>query len=124
MRSGGDVEGGELEGRSRASKPRALFGRHPDALRVMKTAMSLVPNGPLHRPLHIGYLIVAPPVLLAPIAAVTDLPFRTICEEMGVGITITEFLSAQALDLGARKTVDKVGNTGEHGDGLPKRGNS
>src|SRR5262249_6697330 len=37
-----------------------------------------------------------------------DLPFRTICEDMGVGLTITEFLSAHALSAGARKTVDKM----------------
>jgi nifR3 family TIM-barrel protein len=41
-------------------------------------------------------------------AAVTDLPFRTVCEELGVGLTITEFLSARALTAGARKTVDKL----------------
>jgi tRNA-dihydrouridine synthase B len=62
----------------------------------------------LARPLRIGHLEVELPVLLAPMAAVTDLPFRTVCEEMGVGITITEFLSAQALEKGARKTVDKM----------------
>lgn len=41
-------------------------------------------------------------------AAVTDLPFRTVCEEMGVGLTITEFLSAHALSAGAKKTIDKL----------------
>src|SRR5688572_16051649 len=41
-------------------------------------------------------------------AAVTDLPFRTICEEHGVGLTITEFLSAHALCAGARKTTEKL----------------
>ena len=59
-------------------------------------------------PIQIGHLTVGPPVVLAPMAAVTDLPFRTICEEMGVGLTITEFLSAEALDRGAQKTVDKM----------------
>src|SRR5439155_17845771 len=58
--------------------------------------------------MRIGDLPVDPPVLLAPMAAVTDLPFRTICEEMGVGLTITEFLSANALLEGAKKTVDKL----------------
>jgi tRNA-dihydrouridine synthase B len=48
------------------------------------------------------------PVLLAPMAAVTDLPFRTVCEEMGVGLTITEFLNANALTGGAKKTLDKL----------------
>src|SRR5262245_37972001 len=41
-------------------------------------------------------------------AAVTDLPFRTICEEMGVGLTITEFLSAAAITRGAEKTLEKM----------------
>src|SRR5438270_2809121 len=41
-------------------------------------------------------------------ADVTDLPFRTVCEEMGVGLTITEFLSANALTMGAEKTLGKM----------------
>src|SRR6187200_1939358 len=58
--------------------------------------------------MKIGDLQIAPDVVLAPMAAVTDLPFRTVCEELGVGLTITEFLSAHALTAGARKTVDKM----------------
>src|SRR5499426_2055990 len=58
--------------------------------------------------MRIGDLAVDVPVLLAPMAAVTDLPFRTVCEEHGVGLTITEFLSAEALTRGAQKTVDKL----------------
>ncbi len=58
--------------------------------------------------MRIGPLAVDVPVLLAPMAAVTDLPFRTVCEEMGVGLTITEFLSAHALTAGAKKTIDKL----------------
>ena len=56
----------------------------------------------------IGELRVDPPVLLAPMAAVTDLPFRTVCEEFGVGLTITEFLSAHALSVGDPKTTGKL----------------
>src|SRR5262245_41714857 len=41
-------------------------------------------------------------------AAVTDLPFRTICEELGAGLTITEFLSAAAITRGAEKTLHKM----------------
>jgi tRNA-dihydrouridine synthase B len=58
--------------------------------------------------MRIGPLNIHPEVLLAPMAAVTDLPFRTICEEHGVGLTITEFLSANALCEGARKAVEKM----------------
>ena len=58
--------------------------------------------------MRIGDIEVDPPVLLAPMAAVTDLPFRTVCEEFGVGLTITEFLSAHALSVGDPKTTGKL----------------
>ena len=58
--------------------------------------------------MRIANLVVDTEVLLAPMAAVTDLPFRTICEEHGVGLTITEFLSARALCEGAKKTTQKM----------------
>jgi tRNA-dihydrouridine synthase B len=58
--------------------------------------------------MRIGDLVVETPVLLAPMAAVTDLPFRTVAEELGVGLTITEFLSAHALAVGDPKTTDKL----------------
>ncbi|MBP6628311.1 MAG: tRNA dihydrouridine synthase DusB [Kofleriaceae bacterium] len=59
-------------------------------------------------PIRIGPLVVETPVILAPMAAVTDLPFRTVCEEFGVGLTITEFLSAHALSKGDPKTQGKM----------------
>jgi nifR3 family TIM-barrel protein len=58
--------------------------------------------------MRIGPVQVDSPVILAPMAAVTDLPFRTICEEFGVGLTITEFLSAHALSAGDPKTTGKL----------------
>jgi nifR3 family TIM-barrel protein len=57
---------------------------------------------------RIGPIHVETPVLLAPMAAVTDLPFRTVSEELGVGFTITEFLSAHALASGDKKTESKM----------------
>src|SRR6187551_715971 len=58
--------------------------------------------------MRVGPLTIDTPVLLAPMAAVTDLPFRTIAEELGVGFTITEFLSAHALAVGDKKTSAKM----------------
>jgi nifR3 family TIM-barrel protein len=40
--------------------------------------------------------------------AVTDLPFRTICEEAGAALTYTEFLSAEALTRGAEKALSRM----------------
>src|SRR3954469_13403420 len=58
--------------------------------------------------MRIGDLAVDVPVLLAPMAAVTDLPFRTVAEEHGGGLTITEFLSAHALSIGDPQTHRKL----------------
>ena len=40
--------------------------------------------------------------------AVTDLPFRTVCEELGAALTFTEFLSAEALTRGAAKAISRM----------------
>jgi nifR3 family TIM-barrel protein len=58
--------------------------------------------------MRVGSVVIDTPVLLAPMAAVTDLPFRTVAEELGVGFTITEFLSAHALAVGDKKTTGKL----------------
>src|SRR6478609_2932914 len=58
--------------------------------------------------MRVGPVHIDTPVILAPMAAVTDLPFRTVAEELGVGFTITEFLSAHALALGDPKTTGKM----------------
>ena len=58
--------------------------------------------------MRIGPIQIDTPVLLAPMAAVTDLPFRTVAEELGVGFTITEFLSAHALAAGDKTTTGKM----------------
>ena len=53
-------------------------------------------------------LDLGPGALLAPMEAVTDLPFRTICEELGAAFTFTEFLSADALTRGAQKAINRM----------------
>jgi tRNA-dihydrouridine synthase B len=58
--------------------------------------------------MQFGSVSLPPGVLLAPMEAVTDLPFRTICEELGAVMTYTEFLSADALTRGAAKAVSRM----------------
>jgi nifR3 family TIM-barrel protein len=58
--------------------------------------------------MRIGNLEFEPAILLAPMEAVTDLPFRTICEEQGAALTFTEFLSAEALTRGAAKALGRM----------------
>ena len=45
------------------------------------------------------------PVILAPMAGVTDLPFRLLCKEQGADVVMTEMISAKALYYGNRNTI-------------------
>ena len=47
--------------------------------------------------MRIGALQVNNPLALGPMAGVTDLAFRTVCAELGAGITVTEMVSSRAL---------------------------
>jgi len=44
------------------------------------------------------------PLALAPMAGITDLPFRRICKRFGVGITVTEMIASRAVDQGRERT--------------------
>ena len=54
---------------------------------------------------RIGPLKVWPPVVLAPMAGVTNAPFRTICREFGVGLYVSEMVTARGLVDGHLKTT-------------------
>ena len=41
------------------------------------------------KPLRIGNLEIEKPLILAPMAGVTDLPFRLLCKEQGAGLVCT-----------------------------------
>jgi tRNA-dihydrouridine synthase len=48
-------------------------------------------------PLNIGSLQIWPPVVLAPMAGVTNSPFRRLCREFGAGLYISEMVTAMLL---------------------------
>src|SRR5207244_9044589 len=56
------------------------------------------------RPLVLGPLSVWPPVVLAPMAGVTNYPFRTLCREFGAGLYVSEMITARGLLEGNRRT--------------------
>jgi nifR3 family TIM-barrel protein len=63
------------------------------------------PAAPLEfGPLAIGAIPVTPPVVLAPMAGVTNPPFRTLCRRYGAGLYVSEMITARALVMGNRKT--------------------
>ena len=47
--------------------------------------------------MKIGNIEVNNPVFLAPMAGVTDWAYRTVCAELGAGVTVTEMVSSRAL---------------------------
>ena len=47
--------------------------------------------------LKIGPLEVWPPVVLAPMAGITNAPFRTLCREQGGGLFVCEMITTRAL---------------------------
>ena len=49
------------------------------------------------RLLTIGNVSLANPVILAPMAGVSDLPFRLLCHEQGAGMVCSEMISAKAI---------------------------
>ncbi|ACL68830.1 tRNA dihydrouridine synthase DusB [Halothermothrix orenii] len=56
--------------------------------------------------MKIGNLIVENPIILAPMAGVTDYPFRQISREMNCQLIYTEMVSSKGLIYGNRKTRD------------------
>ncbi len=57
-------------------------------------------------PLEIGNCTLKNPLILAPMAGVTDLPFRLLCSQMGAGMVCMEMVSAKAIYFGNKKTED------------------
>ncbi len=56
--------------------------------------------------LKIGSLELENNVILAPMAGVTDLPFRILCREMGAGMVCMEMVSAKAISYNNKNTVE------------------
>lgn len=56
--------------------------------------------------MKIGNLELENNVFLAPMAGVTDLPFRLICKEMGCGLVYSEMVSAKGILYGNKNTTE------------------
>jgi tRNA-dihydrouridine synthase B len=60
------------------------------------------------KPIKIGPVEVASPVILAPMTAVTDLPFRRIVKRYGAGLTVSEMIASQAMIRETRQSLQKA----------------
>lgn len=52
-------------------------------------------------------------LFLAPMAGVTDRPFRKLCKKLGAGIAVSEMVHANSLLYGSKKTRKRIDHTGE-----------
>ncbi len=52
-------------------------------------------------------------LILAPMAGVTDRPFRQLCKALGVGMAVSEMVSSNSLLRGSQKTLRRANHEGE-----------
>jgi nifR3 family TIM-barrel protein len=57
------------------------------------------------QPVRIGTMRIWPPVVLAPMAGVTNYPFRSVCKRFGAGLYVSEMINARPLVDGREKTL-------------------
>ena len=69
--------------------------------------------------MKIGTLEVDPPVVLAPMAGVTNIAFRRLCRTYGAGLYVSEMVTARALLEGNARSL-RMASFGEWG--VPKGG--
>lgn len=62
----------------------------------------------LSKPLDIGGFVIPNRVILAPLAGVTDIPFRRICADFGAGLTYVEMLVSVAVVYKSKKTLEMM----------------
>lgn len=70
-----------------------------------------MPQPPLSA-LKIGEIEIWPPLVLAPMSGVTNRTMRALYKPFGLGLTVTEFVSSNALQFGSRRTMEMIDQHG------------
>ncbi|MEO7065520.1 MAG: tRNA dihydrouridine synthase DusB [Rhodanobacter sp.] len=63
--------------------------------------------------MKIGPYLIDPCVVLAPMAGVTDKPFRLLCKQMGAGLAVSEMTNADPRLWNTRKSLKRMDHEGE-----------
>jgi tRNA-dihydrouridine synthase B len=63
--------------------------------------------------MRIGPHDIAPNVILAPMAGVTDKPFRQLCKRLGAGLAMSEMTTSDPRFWGTRKSLQRMDHAGE-----------
>ncbi|GGU59502.1 tRNA dihydrouridine synthase DusB [Kitasatospora aureofaciens] len=82
----------------------------PTALETAPAPATATEAAPEFAPLDIGPIKVWPPVVLAPMAGITNAPFRTLCREQsgGKGLYVSEMITTRALVERNAKTMQLI----------------
>ncbi len=64
--------------------------------------------------MQIGPYTLVNNLILAPMAGVTDRPFRQLCRELGAGLAVSEMVSSNSLLWGSAKTQRRADHSGEN----------
>jgi tRNA-dihydrouridine synthase B len=62
---------------------------------------------------HIGPYRLKNNLIVAPMAGVTDRPFRQLCKQMGAGMAVSEMVTSNSLLYGSAKTLRRANHQGE-----------
>ena len=65
--------------------------------------------------MRIGSVQLGNNLIVAPMAGVTDRPFRSLCRRLGAGLAVSEMVTADASLYGTRKTLRRLDHSGEPG---------
>jgi tRNA-dihydrouridine synthase B len=91
-----------------------------ESLFILPAYASIIvrPSLPEHKyldrnPVQIGPYKLINNLVLAPMAGVTDRPFRQLCRSLGAGLAVSEMVSSNALLWGSAKTRRRIDHTGE-----------
>jgi tRNA-dihydrouridine synthase B len=75
--------------------------------------MMLPPLPQTDNNMQIGPYTLQNNLFLAPMAGVTDRPFRQLCKKMGAGMAVSEMVSSNSLLWGSKKTLRRANHDGE-----------
>lgn len=65
--------------------------------------------------MYIGQYVLDNPLMVAPMAGVTDRPFRRLCKELGAGYAVSEMITSKPELQGSLKTLRRADHKGEVG---------